>query len=82
MENKFLERIVIDPEIMAGKPVVRGTRVPVEHIIRAVAQGRTFEEILADWPHLAREDIQAALFYGADLVAGEEVFPLKVEGDT
>lgn len=75
MEANFLKRIVIDPEIMAGKPIIRGTRIPVDIIIKLVAQGMTPDEILKDYPHISKEDIQAALFYGAEVVSKEEVFP-------
>ena len=76
MNNDLLKRIVINPEIMVGKPIIRGTRIPVDLIIRLLGQGMTVEEILRDYPHLLREDIQAALLYGAEVVSGEEIFPL------
>ncbi len=76
--RKLLERIALDPQVMAGKPVIRGTRIPVDLLIELVAQGLSFEEILKDYPQLRREDIQAALLYGAQVVCGEEVFPLAV----
>jgi uncharacterized protein (DUF433 family) len=79
MKNeKLLARIALDPEVMAGKPVIRGTRVPVDLLIRLVAEGLSFEEILQDYPQLSREDIQAALLYGAEVVRSEEIFPLAV----
>jgi|FaiFalDrversion3_1042247.scaffolds.fasta_scaffold07628_1 uncharacterized protein (DUF433 family) len=82
MKNeKLLTRIALDPEVMAGKPVIRGTRVPVDLLIRLVAEGLSFEEILQDYPQLSREDIQAALLYGAEVVHDEEVFPLAVGKD-
>ena len=76
--KKLLERITLDPEVMAGKPVIRGTRIPVDLLIELVAQGLSFEEILKDYPQLRREDIQAALLYGARLVRDAEVFPRAV----
>lgn len=76
--RKLLERIALDPEVMAGKPVIRGTRVPVDLLIRLVAEGLSFEEILEDYPQLSRGDIQAALLYAAEVVRDEEVFPLAV----
>lgn len=63
MHQFVQERIVIDPRIMTGKPVVRGTRVPVELLVRMVAQGIETEEILADYPTLEAADVQAALWY-------------------
>ena len=70
------KRIEINPKVMAGKPVIKGTRVPVDTIIRLIARGITVKEILEDYPHLTKEDIEAALEYGADMVQGEDVFPL------
>jgi len=78
MPTNFLERIIIDPEIMAGKPVIRGTRIPVDLLIKLVAQGLSLEEIIKDYPHITKEDIQAALLYGSEVVANEDVFPLEV----
>jgi len=58
-----MERIVVDPKVMAGKPVIRGTRIPVDAIIRRIADGMTIEEILEEYPNLTREDVKAALEY-------------------
>jgi uncharacterized protein (DUF433 family) len=57
------DRVVIDPEILVGKPVVKGTRLAVEFVIDLLAQGWTEAEILANYPGLTREDIQACLAY-------------------
>lgn len=59
-------RIEMNPEIMAGKPVIRGTRVPVETILRKLGAGKSPETILADHPRLTHEDIQAAQAFAAD----------------
>lgn len=67
------DRIQIDPRIMAGKPVVRGTRIPVELILRKLGAGRTADEILADHPRLTLEDVRAAQAFAADYLADEEV---------
>ena len=77
MENDLLNRITHDPDIMVGKPVIRGTRIPVDLIVRMVAQGISTEDILAEYPRLQPEDIQAALFYAAAVVADESVFPIS-----
>ena len=61
MEKELLERIVMDPKVMSGKPVIKGTRIPVDLIVRLVAQGMSFEEILEDYSPLTREDIKAAI---------------------
>lgn len=67
------ERIVIDPTVMMGKPVIRGTRITVELILRKLAEGATEADVLEDYPHLTTEDIRAAVAYGAASVAHEEV---------
>jgi uncharacterized protein (DUF433 family) len=66
------ERIVIDPEIMVGKPVIRGTRIPVEMILRKLGAGLSVEDILADHPHITREDVQAAQAFAADYISNDE----------
>ena len=66
-------RIEINPAIMFGKPVIRGTRITVEHILRKLAAGLTIEEILVDHPHLVPDDIHAAAAYAADFMAEEEI---------
>mgnify|MGYP001575698910 CR=1 FL=1 len=68
------ERIEVNPKIMAGKPVIKGTRIPVDLIVRQLAIGMKRKEILEDYPFLKEEDIDAALQYSADVVSGEELF--------
>lgn len=60
-----MDRIVVDPEILVGKPVIKGTRIPVYLIIEFLANGLTQEEILDQYPTLKREDIKAALLYAS-----------------
>lgn len=60
-----MDRISIDPEIMHGKPCVKGTRIPVSLIVTMVAEGLAFQEIIADYPSLTEEDIKAAIKYAA-----------------
>ena len=67
------DRIEINPKIMLGKPVVRGTRIPVELIVRKLAEGADEKALLQAYPRLAAADIQAALLYAADSLAHEEV---------
>jgi uncharacterized protein (DUF433 family) len=62
------ERIVVDPEILAGKPVIRGTRLAVEFILELLAAGQSESEILANYPGLTREDILACLSYASSSV--------------
>jgi uncharacterized protein (DUF433 family) len=66
-------RIEINPKIMFGKPVIKGTRMTVEHILRKLATGIPEEQILRDHPHLTREDIRAAQAYAADVVSQEDI---------
>jgi len=75
VENKLFRRIVVDPRIMVGKPVIRGTRVPVDAIIHRIAEGDGIREILEDYPKLTKEDVKAALEYAESLVRGEDVVP-------
>lgn len=65
--EELLNRIVRDPEICAGQPCVRGTRINVTIILDALAEGLTTQQILEHYPHLKQEDIQAAAAYGAEL---------------
>lgn len=74
MPKGYKDRITIDPKIMVGKPVIAGTRVPVDLILRKLAQGMKTDEILRDYPRLTEEDVRAAIWYGAEAVVGEEVY--------
>jgi uncharacterized protein (DUF433 family) len=67
------ERIESKPEIMFGKPIIRGTRITVEHILRKLAGGKTLEDILQDQPHLKAEDVYAAAAFATDYLAHEVV---------
>ncbi|SEM58741.1 Uncharacterized conserved protein, DUF433 family [Syntrophus gentianae] len=72
--HKLINRIVCDPKIMLGKPVVKGTRLTVELIVEKFAYGATFEELTRDYPFLVEEDIWASLIYAAKRLANEEIF--------
>jgi uncharacterized protein (DUF433 family) len=74
------ERIVIDPGILVGKPVVKGTRLAVEFIVDLLAQGWTEAEVLRNYPGLTREDIQACLSYASAVLRTERVYPLELAG--
>ena len=69
------QRIVLDPAILAGKPVVRGTRLSVEFVIGLMADGWSEADILANYPGLTRDDIAACLAYARDVLNSERVFP-------
>jgi uncharacterized protein (DUF433 family) len=77
MVTKYQDRVIVDPEIMVGKPIIKGTRITVELILRLLAQGMTQKEILKNYPQLKREDILAVLEYATEMVEEEKVFPLK-----
>ena len=66
-------RIEINPAVMLGKPVIRGTRIPVEMILRKLSEGATEGDLLDAYPRLTREDIHAALAYAADVLAHEAI---------
>jgi len=78
--KELLERIEINPDIMMGKPVIRGTRITVEIILRKLSQCISIEEILADYHRLTREDIYAALAYAAEALSTEELSILQATG--
>jgi uncharacterized protein (DUF433 family) len=68
-----LDRITMDPEVMGGKPCIRGMRVTVGMIVEAMAAGRTIEQLLGDFPYLEEPDIREALAFAAHLAQGHEV---------
>lgn len=75
MKQKLEEytRITIDPNIMVGKPVIKGTRIPVYVVLNLLGDGCTFEEILKDYPDITKKDILAALKFAAQFTEFEEV---------
>jgi uncharacterized protein (DUF433 family) len=72
------ERIVADPEILAGKPVIRGTRLAVEFILELLAAGRSEHDLLADYPGLTRDDILTCLSYASYLAHEYKAYPIPV----
>ena len=75
--RELLDRIVVDPKILVGKPIVRGTRISVELVVDLLSQGWTPETILEQYDHLTREDIQACLAYAGEVLRSEVVYPLE-----
>ena len=69
----YQKRIVIDPKVMVGKPVIRGTRITVELILEMLGQGVTVDQILKEYPHLEREDIKAAVEFAQQAIKKEQV---------
>ena len=75
------DRVEINPGVMLGKPVIRGTRIPVELLLRKLSEGASESELLKAYPRLVREDIQAAIGYAADTLAHEEVIFVSASQD-
>ncbi len=71
--ERTFERIEINPNVMFGKPVIKGTRITVEHLLRKLAGGMTVPEIISDHPHLTPDDLYAAAAFAADYLAREEI---------
>lgn len=72
---KWQERITIDPQVLVGKPIIKGTRISVEFVIDLLGRGWTQEQILKEYDHLTREDVQACLAYAGDALKSDSVQP-------
>ena len=77
MAQGWEQRIVVDPDVLVGKPVVKGTRLSVEFIIDLLAEGWTETQVLSNYPNLARDDILACLAYAATRLQDERIDPLR-----
>lgn len=80
-EKKLLERIMVNPKIFGGKPIIRGRRLAVEHVLGMLAAGDTMESLLEGYPWLEAEDLQACLLYARKLVGHERIEPLTIESE-
>ncbi len=78
-EEQLLQRITINPKVMVGKPVIRGTRLTVEYILNLLAHGATVEEILQEYKGVTHEDIQACILFATKALENTEFMPLAVE---
>jgi len=78
-DQKLLQRIALDPKVVVGKPVIRGTRLTVDFILGLMAHGATVEEILEEYGGLEREDIQACLLFASRSLASTEFAPLQLQ---
>lgn len=78
-EQKLLERITINPQVFAGKPILRGRRLAVEHVLGMLAAGDSVETILEGYPWLEMEDVRACLVYARRVVGHERIEPLLIE---
>jgi uncharacterized protein (DUF433 family) len=68
------DRITVDPDVLVGKPVIKGTRIAVEFVMDLLGRGWSVEQILAEYDHLTREDVQACLAYSAEILKAERVY--------
>ena len=75
VEVILTDRIIVDPQVMAGKPVVKGTRIPVELVLKKLAANLDFRELQADYLRLTFENIQACLIYAQTVIEGEDFYP-------
>jgi uncharacterized protein (DUF433 family) len=78
-ETALLKRITVNPEIFGGKPIIRGRRLAVEHVLGMLAAGDSVETLLEGYPWLEREDVQACLVFARRLLGHERVEPLLLE---
>lgn len=78
-DQELLERITLNPRVMAGKPVIRGTRLTVEYVLNLLAHGATSEEILSEYEGLAPEDIRACFLFAGKSLGETDFMPLTVE---
>jgi len=76
MNNHWRDRVTTNPKVLVGKPTIRGLRISVEQVLRALAAGVPVEDLLEDYPELEREDIQACLAYASELVAETRLYPV------
>jgi uncharacterized protein (DUF433 family) len=76
MGEDWRERITVDPKVLSGKPIIKGTRIAVEFILELLANSWTVEDILKSYPQLKREDVAAALKYAAEILKEEKAYTL------
>ena len=72
------ERIILDPAVLSGKPIVKGTRIAVEFVIDLLGRGWSVEELLREYDHLTLQDVQACLAYAGEVLISEKVYSLPV----
>jgi uncharacterized protein (DUF433 family) len=78
-DNQLLERITLDPNVMVGKPVIKGTRLTVEYILNLMAHGATVGEILEEYQGLTQEDVQACFLFATRSLGNTTFMPLATE---
>ncbi len=73
----YRKRITSNPHVMLGKPIIKGTRITVEHILNCMADGMSIDNILEEYPHLEKDDVFSAIAYSADVISKEEIIELN-----
>jgi uncharacterized protein (DUF433 family) len=79
--NMLLNRISINPKVMTGKPVIKGTRLTVQYILKLLADGMSYQDIKKEYNGIQNEDITACLLYASEVMRDTEFFPLQEEKD-
>jgi len=79
-DMELLERITVNPAVMAGKPVIQETRLTVAHVLNLLAHGQSTDDILQEYPGLRQEDLQACLLFGAKSLDSATFMPLAAQG--
>lgn len=70
------KRITVNPKILVGKPIIKGTRIAVEHILELLAEGWAYKQIIENYPQLTEDDIKAAIHYATQVLKAEKIYPL------
>lgn len=78
-DENLLERITINPRVLAGKPVIRGTRLSVEHILNLLAHGSSIDDIISEYQGITKEDVQACLLFATRFLESTSFMPLSIE---
>jgi uncharacterized protein (DUF433 family) len=76
MSDAWKERISLDPEVLCGKPVIKGTRISVELVLESLGNGWSIADLLESYPHITEEDIRACLSYAGNLLGTERIYPV------
>ncbi len=74
---EWRERIVVNEDVMTGKPVIKGTRLTVDHVIELLAEGWTTDQIIEEYPGVTADDVSACLAYASELIKSEKVYPAR-----
>lgn len=74
-DSTYQDRIIVNPDILVGKPVIKGTRIPVEVVLERLEETTDTTHLFEDYPQLTTEDVKACLWYAKELVKGEQVYP-------